>query len=55
MKKVKARNLEQIKKYVNYRKKGLSYHEIEVLMKKNRRQFVRWNDYLKRGLDLSTV
>lgn len=56
MKKVKARNLDQIKKYIEYRNKGLSYGEIEAIMKKNKRQFVRWNDYIKRGIfDLSTV
>lgn len=56
MKKVRARNIELIFKYQRYRNAGLSYEEIRKHIKKDNRQFQRWNDYIKRGLfDLSTA
>lgn len=49
-KKIRARNIELIRKYKEYREKGLTYSEITTLMGKQKRQFVRWNDYIKRGV-----
>lgn len=52
--KVRARNIDLIVKFKNYRDKGLTYGEIKKILKKDKRQFVRWNDYIRRGV-LETV
>ena len=58
-KKIRARDVSLIKKYLKYRKAGLSYGElqgIKIFAKKDPKQFRRWNEYIKRGLfELSTI
>lgn len=51
-----ARNIGLIEKYKEYRDKGLSYGQIIKKIGKSKRQFQRWNDYIRRGvLELSTL
>lgn len=43
-------DIEGIKKFKHYREKGLTYKEIETLMKKQVRTLSRWNTYINGGI-----
>lgn len=54
--KVRAHNVEDIRKFNEYLKKGLTYPEINKLIPRHERQYRRWKSYIKRGiLELSTT
>jgi len=50
-----TRDYKGMSKFKDYRKKGLSYRDIEKLMGKSLKTLARWNKYLKESVgDLST-
>ena len=43
-------DIQGIKKFKEYRNKGLTYREIIAIMGKGKKTLMRWNNYIKQGV-----